>query len=476
MTFLRSCFRKPLTNIARHSLKKPIGISKVDATKCPKLDRVIKGSMSKDTKEADGTLAKLQTLLLDTVAPLVHILKTAHSGNLIVDTSVKAAKLALRLLANASAHISKERRKTSLKDLNRDLLTLVEDDEMYADVAPMFFGDGFEKMMKDHVEAMRCIRKTSSKTSNESFFQKGRPRANITTTVGVATTREEEVGTTRTEATATTIRVPEKRTSGKRTSPFNEVPKNSQSRDRPSSSTRDSVCIYKPTSIATLLPINNSDTVASKGHSPNSSSASKVDSFVSSQTFVLPGQLVANHARSVGPGSNSRVQSTVHIDPLPNPTSAPSSSIPQRGQPNVGGNLRNDGKRCRSGGLLQSEGLCVKRISSSQNRWGPEACHQSKETQQVCAYGALQDGGNSPPERSPKERRLDGKSRPKGCILHDSNPRTGQGLPEVHVQGQVLQVQFPALRPSMCALGVHQGSEAISSSAQRAGSEADRLH
>ena len=183
-----------------------------------------------------------------------------------------------------------------------------------------------------------------------------------------------------------------------------------------------------------------------------------------------------NHARSVDPGSNSRVQSTVHIDPLPNSTSAPASSFPQRGQSDVGGNLRNDGERRHSGGLLPREGLCVKRISSSQKEWGPEAGHRSKETQRVCIHGALQDGGNSPPERSPKERRLDGKSRPEGCILHDSNPWTGQRLPEIHVQGQVLQVQLPAIRPSMCALGVHQGSEAISSSAQRAGSEADHLH
>ena len=35
-TFLRSCFGKPLPNVARHSLKKPTGIPKVDTTKCPK--------------------------------------------------------------------------------------------------------------------------------------------------------------------------------------------------------------------------------------------------------------------------------------------------------------------------------------------------------------------------------------------------------------------------------------------------------
>ena len=148
-TFLRSCFGKPLTNAARHSLKKPIGIPKVDATKCPKLNRVVKGSVSKDTKEANSTLAKLQTLLLDAVAPLVHVLETTQSGNLTIDTSVK--------------------------DLNKDLLMLVEDDEIFADVAPMLFGDGFEKMMKEQVEAMRCIRKTSNKTT-ESFFRRGRPQ------------------------------------------------------------------------------------------------------------------------------------------------------------------------------------------------------------------------------------------------------------------------------------------------------------
>ena len=67
----------------------------------------------------------------------------------------------------------------------------MEDDEIFADVAPMLFGDGFKKTMKEHVEAMRCIRKTSNKMT-ELFFQRGRPpRDNIiTTTVGVATATE----------------------------------------------------------------------------------------------------------------------------------------------------------------------------------------------------------------------------------------------------------------------------------------------
>ena len=49
-TFLRSCFWKSLTNAARHSLKKPIDVPKVDGTKCPKLDRVVKDSLKAQRK------------------------------------------------------------------------------------------------------------------------------------------------------------------------------------------------------------------------------------------------------------------------------------------------------------------------------------------------------------------------------------------------------------------------------------------
>ena len=107
----------------------------------------------------------------------MHILESAKNGKLTNDTSEKASKLALCLLANASAHIAKERCKNALKDLNKDLLTLVEDEDRFANVAPMLFGDGFEKTMKEHMEAMRCIRKSSNSGSkpSEPFFRKGRP-------------------------------------------------------------------------------------------------------------------------------------------------------------------------------------------------------------------------------------------------------------------------------------------------------------
>ena len=50
----------------------------MEDTKGPKLDRVIKQNLSKEVKEADAAAAKLQTLTLDIVAPLVYTSRRAH--------------------------------------------------------------------------------------------------------------------------------------------------------------------------------------------------------------------------------------------------------------------------------------------------------------------------------------------------------------------------------------------------------------
>lgn len=47
-------------------------------TKCPKLDGVVKQNLTKEIRDAESNVAKLQTLTLDAVAPLVHILEEAQ--------------------------------------------------------------------------------------------------------------------------------------------------------------------------------------------------------------------------------------------------------------------------------------------------------------------------------------------------------------------------------------------------------------
>ena len=61
---------------------------------------------------------------------------------------MKAAQTALKLLGNASCHLSMERRKNVLSDLNPSLKDMAEEDKLYREVAPNLFGEGFSRKAK----------------------------------------------------------------------------------------------------------------------------------------------------------------------------------------------------------------------------------------------------------------------------------------------------------------------------------------
>ena len=81
------------------------------------------------------------------------------------------------LLGNASAQMAKERRKKVTKDLNKDLMSLAEDPEMFEEAAPLLFGASFETKMKDHLESLKCLRQSMALRSggrSDQFFLGGR--------------------------------------------------------------------------------------------------------------------------------------------------------------------------------------------------------------------------------------------------------------------------------------------------------------
>ncbi len=89
---------------------------------------------------------------------------------------MEAATSALTLLDNAANHICRDRSNKALKDLNKDLLPLAEDEEMFAEAAPLLFGESFEKKVKDHLESLKCLRKSMApRTGADQFFRKSRP-------------------------------------------------------------------------------------------------------------------------------------------------------------------------------------------------------------------------------------------------------------------------------------------------------------
>ena len=131
-------------------------------------------------KTADAELARLQAFVHDPMAPLlqlVHAMDDESVYSLDLDGAKKAAADAVRLLGNASAQITKLKRKKVLKAVNPDIQDLVEED-IFQTAAPQLFGRDFEAKMKDRAKSIKLLAAAKPHHTGETkFFQSGRPTA-----------------------------------------------------------------------------------------------------------------------------------------------------------------------------------------------------------------------------------------------------------------------------------------------------------
>ena len=97
-------------------------------TRCPKLDPVFKTASEKpEAKSADTELARIQVFVHDPVGPMVQLLQKMEEETefpISLDDARVALSDAIKLLGNASAQISKLRRKKMLKAVNPAVFTM----------------------------------------------------------------------------------------------------------------------------------------------------------------------------------------------------------------------------------------------------------------------------------------------------------------------------------------------------------------
>ena len=105
-------------------------------TKCPRLDPTIKSKLPKQAKDTDANLVRIQARVLDAVNPHVNLLELARKGTLTPRDAAESAQQALRLLGNALATISMDRRQKARRFLNKELSTLVQEEDTFRDAAP----------------------------------------------------------------------------------------------------------------------------------------------------------------------------------------------------------------------------------------------------------------------------------------------------------------------------------------------------
>ena len=170
---VEDAFACSMANEKRRSLKRKQPVPDTPYTKCPKLDSTIQSRLLKSAKDADRASARIQTLVLDAAAPLINILESARKGTLNTKEAAETAQQALKLLGNASANISMGRRHKATQHLNTELVTLLDDEQSFKDAAPLLFGKTFDQRARDHIEAVKSLKKTSFYKGQS--FQRGHP-------------------------------------------------------------------------------------------------------------------------------------------------------------------------------------------------------------------------------------------------------------------------------------------------------------
>ncbi len=70
--FLNDCCRQSLTNSHLLEVKNRYSLPKIASTRTPELDSYMKVELSSTAKSADKESARLQTFMLDAMAPLSH--------------------------------------------------------------------------------------------------------------------------------------------------------------------------------------------------------------------------------------------------------------------------------------------------------------------------------------------------------------------------------------------------------------------
>ena len=171
-------FTKPLINEERKRLRKMFPTPDLPETKCPRLDSVFKSTaVKKEAKDMDGEFARLQTFIHDPAAPMLAMLKDIEQDGEELSTEQFKAALttAIQLLGNASAQVSRLRRRKILKAINPEIQDLADED-IFSEAAPYLFGKDFEPKMKNRAESLKLL-SASKPPQNKQFFRSSRPTA-----------------------------------------------------------------------------------------------------------------------------------------------------------------------------------------------------------------------------------------------------------------------------------------------------------
>ena len=172
-----AAFTKPMSNKDRRKLKGFFPTPDLSETRCPRLDSIFKtATASKLTKDTDAELTRIQAMIHDPIGPLTTLLHDLESEGCELTSEQFQMTLgsAITLLGSASAQVSRLTRKKILKAVNPEIQDLAEED-IYSAAAPLLFGEGFEKRMKERTESLKILSAAKTLQQPKQFFRGSRP-------------------------------------------------------------------------------------------------------------------------------------------------------------------------------------------------------------------------------------------------------------------------------------------------------------
>ena len=517
---VEDAFGHSISNERQRSLKRKQPIPDTPFTKCPKLDPTIQSRLPKPAKDADRNLARIQTLVLDAAAPLLSTLEAARSGSLTPKGAAESAHLALKLLGNASANISTERRRKATTHLNPELGTLIEDEDNFCEAVPFLFSKAFDQQAKDHIEAVKSLKKTTF-TSTRQPFQRGHPSStwgggtfrgrgtnkkfsareknsvtpfcvkSLMKMLNVINTRSANESHHMTCMTPTTEVVPQNKVS---LSPCNQqhgdyttcVRQHTDLSDVRVYTSQADVCDSVWSPLHNSRPTNPSPIFVTEGSTMDSAdpirdntncSRALHNSSICRQDQPVSGELEGFILRQLGPTDcdqgipySPHCRSSSKVSPSqPTPTTRRCYCL-------GGGNSFFTAEADNPTNSFLNRGVLFKHVPGAKERGRSETCNKSQTSEQICEIRALQDGGVTYNKNPPPEERLDGKNRLEGCLLHDTHGPSMPSPPPFQSREEVIPIQLSPLRPMHGPQSVYQNSQASCGDVEVHGTSGGDIH
>ena len=129
-----------------------------------------------------------------------------------------------------------------------------------------------------------------------------------------------------------------------------------------------------------------------------------------------------------------------------------------------------------SGSYTPTAMLYIPDVFHPKEGWHNETNNRSQRTEQVHSLGTLQDGGNPSNPDAAQRGRLDGETKPEGCILRGPNLPNRQEAPHISIPGHHLPVRVPSIWPLVSPEDLYENNEACHSMVETDGLSDGQLY